>query len=143
AALATRAVVTVYADCSASPATPPLGSSRTASRYCKARFDIWRGARRMLTLRDVLSAPPRDNAEGYVIWLDERTAIKFKYEAYMALHRIVSNLTVKEVWRQLRDGTFEEFAAALPDEFHDWAKREQGVLVGDYDEVLERVDARV
>lgn len=77
------------------------------------------------TLRDVLEREPRKNAEGYVIWLTRNRAIKLKQADYLALHRIVSNLTVKEVWRQLRDGTFDEFAAALPDEFHDWAKRER------------------
>lgn len=73
------------------------------------------------TLRDVLSLPPRPNAEGYVIWFDEFNAIKWKQDDYLALHRIVSNLTEKEVWRQLKAGTFEGFVAALPDEFHQWA----------------------
>lgn len=74
------------------------------------------------TLRDVLEREPRKNAEGYVIWLSATEAVKLKQDDYVALHRIVSNLTVKEVWRQLRDGTFQEFAESLPDEFHDWAR---------------------
>ena len=73
------------------------------------------------TLRDVFTLPPRPNAEGYVIWLDPFTAIKWKQEDYLALHRIVSNLTEKEVWRQLKAGTFGGFVVALPDEFHQWA----------------------
>lgn len=85
------------------------------------------------TLRDVLEREPRKNAEGYVIWLSPTHAIKLKQDDYMALHRIVSNLTVKEVWRQLRDGTFDEFAAALPDEFHDWAKAERADLQLEYE----------
>lgn len=74
------------------------------------------------TLREVLAIPPRKNAEGWVVWLDSTSAVKIKQEDYVALHRIVSSLSVKEVWRQLRAGTFQEFAAALPDEFHGWAK---------------------
>lgn len=84
------------------------------------------------TLRDVLEREPRKNAEGYVIWLSPTQAIKLKQADYMALHRIVSNLTVKEVWRQLRDGTFEEFATALPDEFHDWARDTAAPLLDEF-----------
>lgn len=87
------------------------------------------------TLREVIELPPRPNAEGWVVWLDPRRAVKFKQDDYLALHRIVSNLTVKEVWRQMRAANFHNFAAALPDEFHQWARdtarmlREQWMLV--------------
>lgn len=74
------------------------------------------------TMREVLAYAPRTNAEGFVVWLDANRAVKIKQDDYLALHRIVSHLTVKEVWRQLRAGTYEAFAAALPDEFHDWAR---------------------
>lgn len=80
------------------------------------------------TLAEVLARPPRKNAEGWIVWLDERRAIKIKQDDYLALHRIVSSLTAKEVWRQLRAGTFDEFVVALPDEFHEWAAKEAAVL---------------
>jgi RNA ligase len=73
------------------------------------------------TLREIIELPSRENAEGWVVWLDPQRAVKFKQEDYLALHRIVSSLSTKEVWRQLRAGTFEEFAVSLPDEFHQWA----------------------
>lgn len=88
-----------------------------------------------LTLRDVLALPPRDNAEGWVVWLDRTTAVKIKYERYVELHRAISNMTPKEVWRQLRAGTFDEFAAALPDEFHDWAKEQRKELVAEFGDI--------
>lgn len=80
------------------------------------------------TLREVLAIPPRKNAEGFVVWIDDQTAVKIKQADYIALHRIISSLSMKEVWRQLRAGTFAEFAAALPDEFHDWAKATAAAL---------------
>lgn len=73
------------------------------------------------TLRTILESPPVENKEGYVIWVERNKAVKLKFATYLALHRIVSNLTEKEVWRQLKAGTFEEFVVALPDEFHQWA----------------------
>lgn len=72
-----------------------------------------------LTLRDVVSLPDRPNAEGYVIWLSPTKAVKLKQEDYKALHRIVSNLTPKEVWRQGMAGTLETFMESVPDEFYD------------------------
>lgn len=81
------------------------------------------------TLREVLAIPPRANAEGMVVWLDRTRAVKIKQEDYVALHRIVSNLTTKEVWRQLRAGTFDAFAVALPDEFHGWAQDTAAPLI--------------
>lgn len=88
-----------------------------------------------LTLGAVLSLPPRKNAEGYVIWLDPLRAVKLKQQDYLELHRIVTSLSVKEVWRQLRAGTFDEFAAALPDEFHDWARNTSAALIETYEQV--------
>jgi RNA ligase len=89
------------------------------------------------TVRDAFALPPRPNAEGVVVWLTPFQAVKFKQDDYIALHRMVSNLTVKEVWRQLRDGTFEEFAPALPDEFHQWARDAAAPLLAEFDRIVE------
>jgi RNA ligase len=85
-----------------------------------------------VSLRGVLSLPPRKNAEGWVIWLNPWTAVKLKQDDYVALHRIVTSLSVKEVWRQLRAGTFREFAEGLPDEFHGWAKATRDDLAREF-----------
>lgn len=82
------------------------------------------------TFREALNLPDRAGAEGIVVWLDRYRPVKVKQADYVALHRIVSNLTVKEVWRQLRAGTFNEFVVALPDEFHTWAIDTAAPLVG-------------
>jgi len=93
----------------------------------------WESAAR--TLRETLAEPPRKNAEGFVVWLDSQRAVKIKQEDYVALHRIISSLSRKEVWRQLRAGTFLEFATGLPDEFHEWAKATAAVIVGKSDDL--------
>lgn len=76
-----------------------------------------------MTYREALEMPPRENAEGLVIQAGTTSDrfVKLKQEDYIQLHRIVSHLTEKEVWRQLRDHTFEEYVQKLPDEFYDWA----------------------
>jgi len=95
----------------------------------------WLSASAGSTLREVLAVPPRPNAEGFVAWIDEHTAVKFKQDDYLALHRVISNLTVKEIWRQLRAGTYDDFAVALPDEFHAWSERTARALRGQHYEV--------
>lgn len=77
------------------------------------------------SLHSLLADVHRPNAEGWVAWIDPWTAVKIKQEDYIALHRIVSSLTEKEVWRQMMAGTIGEFMEALPDEFHDWARDAQ------------------
>ena len=87
------------------------------------------------TLREALALPVRPNAEGVVVWFDAHQAVKVKQADYVELHRIVSNLTAKEVWRQLRAGSFEKYAADLPDEFHQWARDTARPLTDRFDEI--------
>lgn len=76
------------------------------------------------SLREVLEAPARDNAEGFVLWdpeTDER--IKYKYEDYKRLHRYLTSTTPKHVWEVLSAGEDPAVVfAAAPDEFHVWLK---------------------
>lgn len=68
------------------------------------------------TMRDLLGDLSRSNAEGWVAWLSNRKVVKVKQADYIALHRMVSNLTEKEVWRQLSAGTYDKYVKELPDE---------------------------
>jgi len=70
------------------------------------------------TFRDLVTDLSRPNSEGWVVWLSSRSAVKIKQADYVELHRLVTGLSDKEVWRQLRAGTYAEFAMKLPDEFY-------------------------
>jgi RNA ligase len=76
------------------------------------------------TFAEALAAPVRDNREGFVIWFPDRdTRTKVKYEAYVALHKIVTGLNARVVWDQLGAGkTVAEICEPLPDEFHTWVE---------------------
>lgn len=76
------------------------------------------------TLAEALAAPARSNAEGLVVHsVDSDERIKLKQEDYIALHRIVTNLSERAVWEQIIAGkTNEEIIAPLPDEFHNWTR---------------------
>lgn len=73
------------------------------------------------TFREVLEAPVRKNAEGWVAWIDPWTAVKIKQEDYVELHRIVTGLNRKSVWRALKDGKLQALLEQLPDELYEWA----------------------
>jgi RNA ligase len=74
------------------------------------------------TLREALEAPQRPNAEGFVAYfpdLDYR--IKIKQEDYLALHKIVFDLTEKRIYQALHTGsTLATLYNTIPDEFHPW-----------------------
>lgn len=86
----------------------------------------WRGPRAATyhykTLREALEAPPRLNAEGYVVYfpdLDYR--IKIKQEDYIILHKIVTGLTKRRVWELMKEGkSFQDLCEFVPDEWHEW-----------------------
>jgi len=98
----------------------PLGYMHIASgRFTPAPSAAKGGNPR--TMRSLLGDLSRSRAEGWVVWLSNTKPLKIKQADYIELHRIVSNLSVKEVWRQLRAGTFFDFVIKLPDEWQGWA----------------------
>lgn len=73
------------------------------------------------TLAQALSAPVRDNAEGFVVHCEDGTMVKLKLERYVQLHKIVTGMSEKTVWEHAASGKpFEDLIADMPDEFHDW-----------------------
>lgn len=74
---------------------------------------------------EALSAPPRPNAEGYVVYhpkSDQR--VKIKQQDYLELHKIATGLNEKVVWQMLVDGRDpREAAATFPDEWMSWVDK--------------------
>lgn len=72
------------------------------------------------TLREALEAPPRRNAEGFVVYLSEfDVRVKIKQEDYLKLHKTVFSFGPQYIYDRLDQGmTEEDILAGLPDEFH-------------------------
>lgn len=100
------------------------------------------GARNWPSLRDVLARPDRPNAEGWVVWTDPQTAVKIKQQDYIELHRIVTGLNRKSVWRALSKGEdeFKALLEQLPDELYAWAEGVAKELREEYAEIMREVD---
>jgi RNA ligase len=76
------------------------------------------------SLAEALAMEPRPGAEGVVVrMLDTGQMVKIKQEEYVRLHRIVTGLTARGVWRHLCEGKpLADLIAPLPDEFHPWVR---------------------
>lgn len=93
------------------------------------------------TINDVLNtADPEDGTEGFVIRLDSGLMVKVKHPKYLQLHRAKSLFSEKRVWESLKDGSFSEMLAILPDEFHDEAKSIKKNLESQFNAVVDEID---
>jgi len=92
------------------------------------------------TMHDLLMDLDR-NKEGWVVWLDPYKAVKGKEPGYIALHRIVTGLNRKSVWRALKDGTFRDLLEQLPDELYKWAETVAAELLIEKSQITGTVEA--
>jgi RNA ligase len=76
------------------------------------------------TWGQVLSAPERSNAEGFVVTRKSDGAmVKVKYEDYKRLHKYMTRVTERHVWECLvEERSLEMEFAGAPDEFHGWVR---------------------
>ncbi len=62
-----------------------------------------------------------DNFEGYVLVFENGFRLKFKYEEYKRLHRLLTGVNERTVWEMLSAGQDDkEFLEKCPDEFYQW-----------------------
>lgn len=87
------------------------------------------------TWGEVLLAPERPNAEGFVITRKSDGAmVKVKYEDYKRLHKYMTRVTERHVWECLvEDRDLEAEFAGAPDEFHFWIREVAARLTEELD----------
>lgn len=109
--------------------TVPLGAIHIATGEYMPHHTFDTAVR---TFDDVIRDLSRENAEGWVVWLSPRKAVKIKQADYIELHRVVTGLNRKTIWRTLQDGTFRDLVVQLPDELFAWAEEVAGELLREY-----------
>jgi len=73
------------------------------------------------------------NHEGFVVLFSNGVRVKVKFDEYIRLHSIVTNVSNKIIWEHLMNGTsFEELLDRVPDEFYDWVENTKKKLELDY-----------
>jgi RNA ligase len=72
---------------------------------------------------DLLKEEISKDREGYVIKFKNGFRMKIKGEEYVRLHKILTNISNRDIWEYLKDNKpFDELLEKVPDEFNDWVK---------------------
>lgn len=79
-----------------------------------------------------------ENQEGFVIKFQNNFRVKIKFEEYLRLHRIVTQVSTKTIWEHLsQNKPTEELLERVPDEFYDWVKQTENQLTTQYNNILQ------
>jgi len=70
-----------------------------------------------------------ENKEGFVVRFKNGFRLKIKFEEYVRIHRIVTNVSSISIWEYLMTGqSMQEILERVPDEFYDWVKQTKVAL---------------
>lgn len=79
-----------------------------------------------------------ENEEGYVLVYPNGFRLKFKFEEYKRLHRIMTEITPKRIWDLLRFKTdMRKYLEGVPDEFYDEVMEQVYKFESDYKAIEE------
>ena len=99
--------------------------------------------KRMDGVKDIheLKLLEAENKEGFVIKFKSGLRYKVKFEEYLRIHRIVTQVSSVSIWEYLVKGqSFEEVLDKVPDEFYQWVKETQLTLTNQYVEIERQVN---
>ena len=86
------------------------------------------------SLKEMLSHN-NENSEGYVIVFESGFRMKIKFEDYVKLHAVMTELSSRHIWEALRDGDFHKILEIIPDEMYDWVHKVHEEIMNDYKKV--------
>lgn len=76
------------------------------------------------------------NREGFVIKFSSGLRYKVKFEEYLRLHRILTQVSTITIWEYLKEGsTMDTIIDRVPDEFYDWVRKTHLQLLNNYTEI--------
>ncbi len=85
---------------------------------------------------DELKALEEANKEGFVIKFETGLRLKIKFDEYLRIHRIVTQVSNVVIWEHLKDHlSFEALLDKVPDEFYEWVKNTIQLLQQQYLEI--------
>lgn len=77
-----------------------------------------------------------NNKEGFVVKFKNGLRVKVKFNEYVRLHGILTNVSNLTVWEHLMNHyDFDALYDRVPDEFYDWLKRTIKILQTDFNEI--------
>lgn len=76
------------------------------------------------------------NKEGFVVKFKSGYRLKVKFEEYVRIHRIVTQVSSINIWEYLKEGQdLLPILDKVPDEFYDWVKATHAKLLEDFDQI--------
>lgn len=94
------------------------------------------------TLADALARAPRPNAEGLIVRsTGTGNMVKIKQEDYVRLHRVMTGMSTKVIWENLRAGDFDKLLEQVPDEMYDEVHRHHDQMVAQYHAIDAQITA--
>ncbi len=76
------------------------------------------------------------NKEGFVLHFESGLRVKIKFEDYIRLHSIITQMTKRKVWDMVKSGkSFYEFIENIPDELFEWIKKTEESLKDNYNAI--------
>lgn len=77
-----------------------------------------------------------DNKEGFVVKFADGMRVKVKFDEYVRLHSILTNVSNLTVWEHLMNNyDFDILLDRVPDEFYNWLKRTAKLIQGDFNDI--------
>lgn len=90
---------------------------------------------------DLLKEEISKDKEGYVIRFKNGFRMKIKGDEYKRLHRILTNISNRDIWEYLKEGKpLDEILDKVPDEFYDWVRKTQDDLILQFTEIKVKVE---
>jgi RNA ligase len=87
---------------------------------------------------DLLKEEISKDREGYVIRFRNGFRMKIKGDEYVRLHRILTNISNRDIWEYLKDGKpMDEILDKVPDEFYSWVRGTKNDLITQFN-ILEK-----
>ncbi len=81
----------------------------------------------------MLKSLQEGNKEGFVIRFSSGFRVKVKFEEYVRLHRLLTQVSSKTIWEQLSaNQPLDQLLEKVPDEFYDWVKKTVADLRTEY-----------
>ncbi len=88
--------------------------------------------------RDAAQQHIGENQEGFVIRFQSGMRVKVKSSEYVRLHRIITGLSVLDLWQYLSEGeSLDELLEKVPDEVYTWVKQSVTDLQRQYQAIEE------
>lgn len=92
------------------------------------------------TFEQALALPPRENAEGVVVYFKNTgQRVKIKQADYIELHRAIFNISQLNVWRQIMQGNLRNYIDSIPDEFDDYVRNTANQLLDQARSLMQEV----